>query len=275
MKNVLLMTLLLCTCTTTKDPNPIVDISAQFLGLPYSNVESAPDKVFQNISGLNCMTFVETVMSIARQGNPDQNLKGIRYYGAKTDEVHRKHFVSADWLPHNREIGFVEDITSTIYPEAKVARAKIDKGRWFHKSKGLEVAQAFDRSKLDKSIDAKMSYIPIEALVGAHEASTEMVRGQTKIKINTQSVALNPRITSKIPNGAIVSMVHRDSEKFKDRIGSSILVGHIGFVIRKDNELYLRHADQPRKMIMDLPLSVFLNSVKKKFKGINVSVATI
>lgn len=275
MKYAFLMTFLLLSCTSTRGTNPIVEISSEFLGLSYSNAEPAPMKVFEEISGLNCMTYVETVMSIARPGSPEENLKGIRYYEAKTDEVYRKHFISADWLPHNRKLGFLKDITKNVYPGAKVAHATIDKILWFKKSKDRKVARAFEQSGLKKLLDAKILYIPIEDLIGADDASKEMVRGRTKIKINAQRLSLSKKIASKIPNGAILTLIYRDSEEYKDKIGSAILVGHIGFSVRKDGELFIRHADQPRKIIMDLPLSVFLNSVKKKFKGVNVSLVNI
>ena len=218
------------------------------------------------------MTYVESVISLVLKGDSRKNLSRLRYYNSIEDEIHRKHFVSADWLPHNQSLGFIEDITFNVFPDSKVASSDISKSEWFSKSKEKEVSMGFNRSSLKKSVTAEIPYIPIESLIKYSTEIRKLKKMGLKLNIKSISMRLNDSIFSRIPDGAIVSMIHRDPEKYRNKIGSNILVGHIGFIIRKKNVLYLRHADRPRKILMDLPLTVFLNSVKKTFKGFNVSV---
>lgn len=108
-----------------------VEIGQSFIGTPY--VEKTlelpgEEKLVINLTGLDCTTYLETVMAlarIARSGNLtfegfEQELERLRYQdGVRKDYSSRLHYFS-DWIYQNQEKGIIRDITKeiggTIYP---------------------------------------------------------------------------------------------------------------------------------------------------------------
>jgi len=92
--------------------------------------------------------------------------------------------------------------------------------------------------------------------------------GGRKLNIPVQTVATGyiPRasvadVESRIPHGSIGMFVLDNP---------NIVIGHLGFLFRKDGTLLLRHASQTRKQVIDEPLSDYLARAPKRFIGLKV-----
>jgi hypothetical protein len=163
----------------------------------------------------DCTTFVETVAALARSNEASQfypNLIAIRYRGGHATYGDRNHFPEADWIPNNERAGILRDVTSTVAQgagfQAQTISKRIDRASWF--AEQVRQGKA-GRSPASDSrwtpVDAKVLYIPVADLDRALEG---------------------------IPSGAIVNFVHQSNRY--------VLITHQGFVIRRGNEVFLRHA---------------------------------
>ena len=94
-------------------------ISARFLGSPYfaNPLEGGPDtpEVFKaSLEGFDCVTYIETVLALARSRSVDQfivEMREMRYAGGRVDFYHRNHYM-VDWAARNEGRGIIKDITT-------------------------------------------------------------------------------------------------------------------------------------------------------------------
>ena len=103
----------------------IVETGNYFLGTPYVNFPlevREPEELIVNLRELDCVTFVETVVALARcikAGELDfdaycRNLLALRYRdGVLNDFTSRLHYFS-DWIANNEEMGLVRDRTAAF-----------------------------------------------------------------------------------------------------------------------------------------------------------------
>ncbi len=95
-----------------------------FVGTPYvaSTLEKEPEGLVVNLRELDCTTFVESVLALARTVSEDSlsfkhycdNLRQLRYRnGLIKDYTDRLHYM-ADWLYENERKGIVQDIGKAI-----------------------------------------------------------------------------------------------------------------------------------------------------------------
>ena len=103
----------------------IVETGKYFLGTPYVNFTlevREPEELIVNLRELDCVTFVETVVALARcikSGETDfdaycRNLLALRYRdGVLNDFTSRLHYFS-DWIANNEEMGLVQDRTAAF-----------------------------------------------------------------------------------------------------------------------------------------------------------------
>jgi hypothetical protein len=99
----------------------IIETALFFLDTPYAGatLEKEPEGLTVNLRELDCTTFVENVISLAktvRDGNPSfekfcRNLQQLRYREGKiTGYTARLHYTT-DWIYENARKGLVRDIT--------------------------------------------------------------------------------------------------------------------------------------------------------------------
>lgn len=92
-----------------------------FSGTPYvaSTLEKEPERLVVNLREMDCTTFVETVLALARTLREDtlsfdafcRQLQNIRYYNGIIDGyASRKHYFT-DWIQANEQQGIVADYT--------------------------------------------------------------------------------------------------------------------------------------------------------------------
>ena len=102
-----------------------IEIGQSFIGTPYveKTLELPGDeKLVINLIGLDCTTYLETVVTLARIAKKgeltfeafERELENLRYQdGVRKDYSSRLHYFS-DWIYQNQEKGIIQDITEEI-----------------------------------------------------------------------------------------------------------------------------------------------------------------
>jgi hypothetical protein len=193
----------------------------------------------------NCTTFLETVIALSRSENQNQflkNLIAVRYQDSKPGFLSRNHFPEADWLPNNQKSHLISDITHDVAKMSGVASQtetkKIDRGAWLATQvKNKQISRGIasiskSNEEWSKPVEASVPYIRI-----------------TDLK----------KVLGKIPEGAILSLVHNDE------VHHPVLITHQGIVVRKGSQLYLRHASTGG-LIRTSQLENYLGGLLKKQK---------
>jgi hypothetical protein len=237
--------------TQAQEDQRLLLVSERFLGTPYrvsplgegpgNGIDPDPPMRFDAI---DCMTLVEESMALSWSNNREEAftwLQQIRYQGEKMEYAARKHFVMAQWLPQNQQAGFIQDVTLEVGGEQV---------RWIEK-------------KLDASVWEKRSYKKYWPKLEA-----------AQIPVGTYRLPIIPlnrllSLEQKIPPGTVVIVVRHDDGTLPDP------VGHMGIVLQKGDQVYLRHA-APKgfKKVIDEPLQNFvvrnLRARKRFVEGVNL-----
>lgn len=170
----------------------------------------------------NCTTFVETVAALSRSESPAEfvdQLIAIRYQSGKVGFGSRNHFPEAQWIPNNEKENFLSDITSKVAQEgstrSKIEKKKIDREKWL-------------------SLQVKENVVP--------SAVAETVQKEWKKPISAQvsyvTISDVEKILSKIPDGTILNLVHKNDSRHP------VLITHQGIVIREEGQVLLRHSSR-------------------------------
>lgn len=224
----------------------IQNVSEKFIGKPYvlDPLGEGEDGLFDKSplytdEVFDCLTFVESVMAIVKAKSFDKDkiipvLNKIRYENGVVSYSQRNHITSSDWIENNSKL--IKDINAEIAGD-KVMQisANIDKAGFLYKQKGLKTKTFVG--------NVSLNYIPFK---------------------NIKSIA------GGIPNEAIVFLV--ENMYLKDKIGTDLLIPHVGFAIRKNGRLYFRHASSVHKNVVD---EVFSDYMKKFFSKKNALGITV
>ena len=190
-------------------PERINMISQSLRGIPYlfnpegeeTGVDSDP---MWNFAHMDCLTYVEAVLAFSISDNVIEALEvrnDLRYL---QDEIHyqnRKHFMFTQWIPHNLELGYIQEITGEIGNTRNIVRSYD--------------AKIWNNWRSRKKIFLEEDNYPI---------------GDFSLEVLSPQEALDQ--IEHIPSGSILIVV-RDSGW-----GNPIMVSHIGFVIRnKKNQI--------------------------------------
>lgn len=269
---------------------PLVDritrLSTVLLGAPYVDGASGEgkegefdqDPIFR-FDEFDCTTYVETVIAGALSKTPSDflpNLTNIRYKNGDVSFVNRNHFPSADWFPNNRSR--LTDITAKVGgADTKQASAVIDKKSWYQhmtmdRLQLISANEAQEKLFLNalqhagddfKPEIATLDYVPLTELFLPIKNKAGKVSG-TKVNI---------AMLNRIPTGSIISMV-RPNWNLKNVIGTNMNVSHQSILIRKDGILYLRHASEIKKKVVDENFTQYLFHYRNSatLKGFNVQV---
>lgn len=261
----------------------IETISAQFLGKPYllgalgEGAQGYYDKTpLYRSDAFDCETYVDTVLALAMADDPTefkQCIRQIRYQNGWVSFTHRNHFTCLDWNHNNEKQGFIKDITTSLtdnhgLPLAKTAKALIDKPSWYqHFSSSIirvDNASTIEKNKRLALLKRKGShlprtlsttpYIPLAALFDRS--------GEAKMSVFNQ-----------IPNGAIIKIV-RPNWDLQQQIGTRLNVSHLGFAIRKNDQLFFRSASSAKHCVTDESFIDYLRKAQKSptIKGINIHI---
>ena len=228
------------------------------------------------MDGFDCLTFVETVISLALANNRFEFAKcmdQIRYQDGQRSFATRNHFTSLDWNINAQKQTFLQDITNQLKdkngkPVAKIAIATIDKAAWYKNlsEKQLKLKNSNENTQqelLEKLKQTGNQFVPVKASI-PYIPLTTLFHNQKKP---------NQFIFNQIPDGAVVEIV-RPGWDLRKKIGTCLNVSHLGFAIRKNGKLFFREASSVQHKTIDTPLAEYLKKAidSPTIKGINIQV---
>lgn len=125
-------------------------ISGELLGKPYvSNpligTAEQPEVLVTTPDGFDCVTFVDSVLALALAREADEYpelLRELRYLHGEI-AWHKRHHYTTDWMRHNIQCGFLQEITRGAETETRSRELSLIAGlperivtqRYFPKSK--------------------------------------------------------------------------------------------------------------------------------------------
>ena len=237
---------------SSKSPNELViTIGKEFLKTPYveKTLEiSGEEKLVINLTGLDCTTFLETVVTLVRLADQgeftfgafEKELENLRYRNSKNQGYPSRLHYFSDWIYVNQKKGILKDITQEIGGEPYENKPT------FMAENPQYYRQLSNRENLEQIQNAEAAiairdyfYIP---------------------KDQIQSLEKN------IQSGDLISMTSSMT---------NLDIVHTGFAIAKNGRIHLLHASSKNGEveISSLPLSDYLKENKSQ-SGIIVSRLT-
>lgn len=155
--------ILTCADAETDFGERIGRISEFFLGRPY--VEGSlgggpdlPEELRVSLEAFDCVTYIETVLALARTQTTDEfvdTVRRIRYKDGRIDWFHRNHYM-VDWARNNEECGYVASVTVGPATVEKTCTLDVIAGlpaktttfRYFPKQSRAEVAELVETGDL-------------------------------------------------------------------------------------------------------------------------------
>src|SRR5437868_9544767 len=207
-------------------------LSALFVGVPYGDLPLGEGTGIEpyprwRTDLVDCQTFVETVLAMANAKSLARAraiLDDIRYSGdpPQVSFATRNHFTEAQWLPSNVAKGYMREETLEIDSRAPATTLTLHRAEWGNVP-GLK-----------------------------RLATAQVPEGDFEIRYLTLDAA-RKRARSIEPGSVLLVVRQHDP----DRV---VRVSHMGFVVRKDGQLYVRHASIGEEhRVIDLELSQFLD----------------
>src|SRR3989442_5033301 len=122
--------LLLRTKSHASPASRIDAFSNHFLGHRYKanpliGSSDTPEVFTASVDGFDCVTYIETILALARASNPDdftQWLQRIRYEDGRIEWTRRNHYMTG-WIRNNTKAGVVRLVS--MPSEATVVRARL------------------------------------------------------------------------------------------------------------------------------------------------------
>jgi hypothetical protein len=155
-------------------------------------------------------------------------LDDIRYAGdpPKVSFATRNHFTEAQWLPANTAKGYLREETRTVEPRADSTTLSLRRKQW-------------------------------EKVPGLRRLSPAKVP-QGEFPIHYLTLDQARKRAASIEPGSVLLVVRQHDPK---RV---VRVSHMGFVVRKDGRLYVRHASTGEEhRVIDLELGQFLDKQRE------------
>jgi cell wall-associated NlpC family hydrolase len=96
-------------------------LSASFLGYPYkvnalTGSAETPEMFTAALDGFDCVTYIETVLALARSGNVDEFvdwLRRVRYEDGEIDWRRRNHYMTS-WIRNNVRAGVLRRLAGKL-----------------------------------------------------------------------------------------------------------------------------------------------------------------
>ena len=218
----------------------VVKIGTYFKETPYvgHTLEIVPEKLVVNLRELDCTTYAETVLALARtvkSNIPDfekfcKELQTIRYHEGKINGYTSRIHYFSDWIFENAQKGIISDVSEEIanvpYPlNVNFMSTHPESYKQLKQDNGLIPVI----SKQEKTInERKMYFIPEEKLAGVEE---------------------------KLMDGDIVGLT--TAIRGMD-------VSHVGILVRQNGRIHLMHASSVLKKVVvsEETLEEYLKSSK-------------
>lgn len=221
----------------------VAPIAREFIGTPYvaHTLEGSPEKLTINVDELDCTTFVETVLALAKTVGDHRrswrdyvhSLESLRYRGGEMrDYASRLHYIS-DWIIDNTHRGNVIETTNRS--------PRLD-----HTVKTLDFMSA-NRSKYPTLKDS----LQMERIIDVERG----YRSHRYPIIKTSNLTAKDVIAT-LREGDVVALTTKIN---------GLDVSHLGILVKGDDGLFhLLHASSKAgKVIIDpLPLAEYLRRSK-------------
>ena len=216
--------------------NPIFYFGKKFLGLPYvaHTLELGDtEHLIVNLHGLDCTTFVETVVALSMCDQQNQrtfdafckNLSKIRFRNGKmTDYTSRLHYFTW-WAEDNEQLGIVEDIAPKTAPWGAFTAVQT-----------ININYMSAHPTLYKQLKNHPDFVPP---IRAYEQATNGRQFRYIPKKNMQWAQSTD--LGVIQDGDIVAML-TDSDGLDTR--------HIGIAFWRNGRLHLLHASSLYKKVL-------------------------
>lgn len=115
--------------------NRVERISARFLGLPYVSSSligdlDVPEQLVVRLDAFDCVTYIETVLALARAQTAEQfeeNLIRLRYKNGEVSWTKRNHYM-VDWWRNNEREGLIKNITRGKAASTKIRELNLISG---------------------------------------------------------------------------------------------------------------------------------------------------
>ncbi|MDB6097104.1 MAG: hypothetical protein JWM09_1382 [Francisellaceae bacterium] len=274
-----------------------IDIYSQFfLNYPYGAIDYPNEdlsdgnlsKKFENLmtshelqydfKKFDCVTYVETVLALANVDfhqfpliTPEvvkhafeSSLKRIRYSEGKYYFFNRNHFVSVDWIPNNKWL--LEDITNKISQTYKMTHTDIDRLNWAYHIKLIKAL------KEEKEGKRELFNIPsFEQALKKHKITLKSVKSKL-LYIEVKEIINNyDKYVKLIPEVSIIHIVRPNWDLVKS-LGTHLDVSHVGIALKRNNEIYFRHATLSGEIVEETTLKAYLLKFvdSPTIKGINI-----
>lgn len=220
----------------------IAEIGKNFIGTEYESHSleiTENEELVVNLRGLDCTTFLENVLVIARLIIKNktsfedylEELKLIRYRGGELDEYPSRLHYFSDWIHDNVNKGVVRDITMELGGEViqfDLHFMSSNPQYYKHLKNNPEFIEQIKRQEIEIS-DREYYFIP-------------------KLKI--------PSIEKQIHDGDVIA--------FTSNV-KGLDINHVGIAVRKNGKVHLLHAPGAGKkvQITEEPVSNYIKKIKK------------
>lgn len=233
--------------------NKLYEISKSLKNTPYLNDPLGEGEEgeydtdpLSRLDKFDCLTFVETVLALTFSETEEdfqKLLQQIRYKDNIISFETRLHFQNPDWILNNKK--YVHNITNSLSnkllgKKANISRIILDRAGWFNKTHSIEINIKEEEVKLD--------YITFADL-------------QTNIE----------KLTAHI-NKPYIFMTVINPKGLKDKIGTDFNISHTGFIIKKEGELFIRHASSTYKRVLDESFSKYIERISKDKNLVGFSI---
>lgn len=219
----------------------IVEIGLSFQGTPYvvASLENGlEEKLVINMRGLDCTTFAETCMALARTvklGKTDfesyiYELERLRYRDGIRDQYPSRLHYFSEWVHNNHTKGIIDDSANK------------------------------NGEKSDKLINYMSTHPASYPVLKDHPELIPAIAEQEK-KISSTGFMYFPK--NNIPN-LYKNLKHGDIIALTSSI-DGVDVNHVGIIVKKGNEFYLLHAPLSGKKVLvsEGPITDFIKPESK------------
>ena len=220
--------------TEAGDENRMMYFGKQFLGIPYVGhtlEEGNKEHLIVNVHGLDCTTFVETVLALYLCDKNNERsfndfcryLSQIRYrHGYMTDYTSRLHYFTW-WGEDNENLGLVKQVVRDDAPFSGIQTININ-----FMSKNPQ---------LYKQLKLHPEFVPVIKRL-EHATNGKKYRYIPKSRLNG-----SPSQLSDVHTGDIISIITNKA---------GLDTSHVGIVFWQNGKLHLMHASSlQKKVVMD------------------------
>ena len=221
----------------------VISISEKFLGKPYVfDALADPGEQSYTIRGdaFDCVTFVDTVLALSLAEHKDQFSAlwhKFRYQDTQATRLERNHFTEVHWL------GNLKPWLTACHglPGSATASARVDVGAryaWYCHASGLAEKDCLPY-KNRPAQKVTLSYIPTETWLSKNED-----------------------LNKNLPKTMLVLVINQGRHQLKQKIGTDMLVSHLGFLYQSKHGLRFRHASLSHKKVVDVDFMDYVSSRK-------------